>query len=655
MAATLKIPTIFTAVDKISSVVRNMGKNVQGFANKMESGIGAGNRIFRKLTPSIGEAGKQLLSFVSAAAIAGAMISGLTFSTDSLMEYETAVKSFRTIVSDLPDADFSKYEKSIGGVAKKTKMSTIDVAKSYEKIAGLNSSFAKTSEGLAKVSEAAITLSKASGDDLGVSAENLVGIMNQYSMGANEANKAINILAAGQAVGASSITQSAEAYKNYGSVAKSANITLEESQGIIQTLAKFNIMGAEAGTKARGVTLQLQKAGLGYSKGLFNQAEALTTLSGKLGKLKTAKEKDALITKVFGAENITAGKILLGNQLLTQQYTKGVTGTSEASKAAAINSDTMSNAIKEAKNSWVNMITTSDKAKSGMESAKNVMKFVAENMSEIVSVGTKVLIFFAAFKALLLGASAVMAGYNIVLGIQGALSGAASIAIGQSTIALTAYKIATGVVTAWQWLQVASTSAVTSAQWAWNAAMAANPIGLIIIAVGVLIGLVALIISKWDSWGAALSIFLGPLGLVISLIQSFRRNWDMVVAAFQTGGILGGIKAIGRVLLDAILMPVQQLLELLSKIPGLGDLAGAGAKKILEIRQNLGVDTTDGKTKPTLESPDVAQSRATSESIQTQRNTIDMNVTTGTGADVSTKQKGPLNIPIKVTPTNGQR
>ena len=50
MAATLKVPTIFTATDKISSIVKNMGRYVQSFADKMQSGISKGNRWFRKLT-----------------------------------------------------------------------------------------------------------------------------------------------------------------------------------------------------------------------------------------------------------------------------------------------------------------------------------------------------------------------------------------------------------------------------------------------------------------------------------------------------------------------------------------------------------------------------------------------------------------------------
>jgi hypothetical protein len=142
----------------------------------------------------------------------------------------------------------------------------------------------------------------------------------------------------------------------------------------------------------------------------------------------------------------------------------------------------------------------------------------------------------------------------------------------------------------------ASTIGQTVAQWALNIAMDANPIGAIILIVMALVAAVALIIKKWDDWGAALSLFMGPLGWVIALVQSFRKHWDSISDAFSKGGIVAGIKRIGLVLLDALLYPVQQLLELLAKIPGLGGLAGGGAKWIKEMRHNLSLDENDKKT-----------------------------------------------------------
>lgn len=132
---------------------------------------------------------------------------------------------------------------------------------------------------------------------------------------------------------------------------------------------------------------------------------------------------------------------------------------------------------------------------------------------------------------------------------------------------------------------------VTKAQMAWNAIMLLNPIGLIIVGITALIALITAIVAKWNDWGAAVSLFLGPIGMVISIIQSFRRNWDMVVEAFSKGGILEGIKAIGKVLLDAVLMPVQQLMGIVSKLTG-WDWASKAVSGIESFRKALGVNIT---------------------------------------------------------------
>ena len=124
-----------------------------------------------------------------------------------------------------------------------------------------------------------------------------------------------------------------------------------------------------------------------------------------------------------------------------------------------------------------------------------------------------------------------------------------------------------------------TTKIVTAAQWLWNTAMTMNPIGLIIVGIAALIGIVVVAIKHWDDWGASLMLFLGPVGMVISAFKSLYDHWESIKKAFQTDGILGGLKRIGVVLLDALLMPMQQLLELVSKIPGMGTIANFGAKK----------------------------------------------------------------------------
>lgn len=217
----------------------------------------------------------------------------------------------------------------------------------------------------------------------------------------------------------------------------------------------------------------------------------------------------------------------------------------------------------------------------------------------------------------------------IVVGYASAI-GVLTVAINGATIAARAAQIATA---AW-----------SAAQAVLNAIMTANPIGLIIAACAALIGIVVQVIRKWDEWGAAFSLILGPLGLLISMVQSFRRNWDSVVKAFKTDGILGGLKRIGQVMLDAVLAPIQQLLELLSNIPGFGHLAGKGAQKIASLRASM-------NTLPTQ----VAEGETTDPEDQTTHNILEeiatntaTNNAAGTATSEAVTSSGPKQITINV-------
>ena len=664
MALSLRVPTIFSARDGISSVLRTITRNTQAFANKVQSGIGRANKLFNKLTPSIGAAGKQLLSYASAATIAGAAFGLAGFSKQAILDYEDSVASFRTIVSDLNDTDFAKYEKTMGQVATDTKKSTIDVAQAYEKIAGLNSKLAETPDGIAEVSKAAIILSKASRDELGPSAENLVGIMNQFNLGAKDSGRVINVLAAGQAVGAASITQSAEAYKNFGSVAKNANITLEESMGLIQTLAGKMITGSEAGTGLKAVILRLQAAGYGYKKGVFNINEALETAKKNYDGLKTAKLKDAYLTDLIGANHINTGAIMLNSIDTYKDFTKGVTGTNEAQNAAAINSNTLKAKIDELKASWVNLITTTDESREGVNKAKEALGWLASNIESVTKYSLYYIGALVTLKTTIWLAQGALTAYNIVLGITAALTNSSTISLTGNTVALKAWYVSA-------LIGEKVMKLVTAAQWLWNVAMSANPIGLIVITIGALIAGVAAIIYYWDEWGSTIIKYMGPLGMIIDFVMTLKQNWDMVVSAFKKEGIMGGLKAIGIVLLDVLLKPMQTLLSVLGKIPGMANLAKAGIDRIQTIRNGLDVQSSDkeermaqaqreqnsGKgaliSKPVLSSPLMAGQNAIYENFTTTRNNLDINVNDPNNRlEVLTGKK---NNNIKVTKTKGAR
>lgn len=168
------------------------------------------------------------------------------------------------------------------------------------------------------------------------------------------------------------------------------------------------------------------------------------------------------------------------------------------------------------------------------------------------------------------------------------------ISIGIGVIILKAYEIQI-------WAVAVATKIWAAAQAVLNFVLNANPIGLIIIGIAALIGIIVLLVMHWKEVSAVLMVawewlkknydmfllLLGPIGLVTNAIIGLVSRWGEVVAAFQAGGILGAIKQIGVIIFDSIIMPIQKVLSLISKIPGVGKFASGASDSLSNMRNNL--------------------------------------------------------------------
>ena len=531
------IPTTFTAIDQMSRPIAAMGSSLHG----LQLHAAQAQRSFNGLAPSISSTSKRMIEFAKDAAVAGIAL----FAGNGIMDYETAVASFRTIVSDLNDTDFAPFENKIANVAEQTRRSTVDVANSFEMIAGLNSDFAKTADGLGLVSTAAITMAKAANMDLQPASQSLVGTMNQFSLGAEQANKVINALAAGQAVGAASISLTAESLTNFGKQASDANITVEQSIGLVQTLAKFGQMGADAGDKLKTSLIRIQQAGVGYKSGIFNINDALYEMKNQVNALATEQEKDAYITDKFGAFQIATGRILLGNIPLFNQFTASVTGTTEAEKAAEIQSNTLANRVKELGARFITLVTTSGSVGFGLNLVKRIVVLVTDNLGLLLAIVVPIAGAFLIWKGYIIGVQgaiwlmeAATWAYNLALGVMIGLQDGAILSLGISTTAIKAYNVVT-------WLSSAAINVATVATWAWAAAINFGiwPITLIVIGVIALIAVIVQIVKHIKGWGE-----------LWSSTMAFMKNAFMVAFYYPIKLYLLAMQEAWMILFDAIVL-----------------------------------------------------------------------------------------------------
>lgn len=558
MANAFTIPSIFTAIDRISAPMQKMGANVQAFAAKAESAVARADRAFRKLTPAIGGAAKQFLAFASAAAISAALLAGGAFSVKSIMDYETELANLQA-VTGASGAVFDTFKGKIQEVANATGKSSVEVAKAFTAIANNQPALLKDANALAMVTQSSILLAQASKMELQPAGEALTQILNQFGKGATEAARTVDILAAGSVAGSSEIRDTAAAIQQFGTVAANAGVKINESVALIELASKFE-KGAEAGVKLRNILITMSAIKVQDPKALKDLhrlgvnmnivSNSALPLNQRLLEISKISKDNAALFHVFGKENQAMAAGVLSTSANFAGMVDSVNTAGMASSMAAKNNDTLAITIEQLKAKWVNMITGANGTTDALKSAKDAVRFLSRNMETIISVGTKLLIGWVAIKAILITSKVALVAYNIVLGISNALMGKHLLFSRASAIAMKA--------------QVITTNIMTAAQWALNFAMEMNPIGLMIIAVAALSALVVAAVVYWDSWGKTLADNSGIFGTLITQVHDFTESWGAVQKGFENGGILGALEAIGRSILNNLLAPVEKLLELMA-------------------------------------------------------------------------------------------
>ncbi|MBS5643378.1 MAG: phage tail tape measure protein [Alistipes sp.] len=193
-------------------------------------------------------------------------------------------------------------------------------------------------EGLIQLQKETITLSQAAGMSMADAANAMAGTINQFGLQASEANRVINVLAAGSKYGAAEIPDLAMSFKVVGAAANAAGLDIEATAGAIEVLSKNNLKGAEAGTALRNILLKMQtEMGVDFNK--TSMAEALTML-------KPRYKDAAYMSKLFGMENMAAAQFLVANAEQVEQMTRKVTDTQTATEQATIATDTWNHRLK---------------------------------------------------------------------------------------------------------------------------------------------------------------------------------------------------------------------------------------------------------------------------------------------------------------------
>ena len=482
--------------------------------------------------------------------------------------------------------------------------------------------------------------------------------------GAEKARKLINMM---NIVAAKTPFEFEDISKTVGFVLPFMNGNLEE------TITLFKMLG----DTAKGNSLKLESITRGYSKALgkgkvdmesLNMiGEAGVPIIAQLAKMygvstskifeMSSKGQISIkdLNKVFKIMTSEGGIFFKGmeiasttasGKLSTLKDTVNLTFAAIGEKMLPVIKEFTDRAIRAAERiqKWAdaNKELIQVKVREFAEGLIRVLGFLYDNFGKIIQVVKWAVIVFTSLwtiTKLLTIAQAIATGstfaFNVALGIHAAIAGKSAFAVHGNTVAYGAYRTAVVIAQAATWL---FSAAVWSVLW---------PILAVIAAVALLAAGIYFMIKKWDDWGAALTFVLGPLGWIVDLIMEFRDRWDNITQAFEQGGILKGLKEIGKVLLSALIKPFEAFLRLLAKIPFLKDKLQPAIDSMNKFREGMFTDVN----KPILVNPDAANSQVQAQAINEWKGRLNVGVTAEPGTTATVKEANGVTPQVSNTST----
>lgn len=569
-----QVPTVFTAIDRVTAPFRVMTGAVKSFALKAQTAM---HRVDRSLMAVTGRINAVTGGF---GVLLGATLafSAAQAAVNTMADFETGL----VVVgkrAGITGQELKNFGESVLGVSRELN-AVVGTDKLLEMAAAAAALGVKGSDNLLKFST---TLAKLE------TATNIVG-----EEGAASIARILNVT--GEGVGVVDQFGAAIVALGNNSAATESEI-LDVANEVARTTAPFKlgsaaVLGIAASLKSVGVQAQGGGSGIGRffkemeqavftGKNLANFSKVLNLTEDQIRK--QFKEDAATLFVPFvkglqrvdkegGSVNTALKSLGINGEIAFKGLAPLASAGDLVSRSMELGSrafeenialqrefDAASRTIRAGMNSVVNefenIIDATALSNDGFSILSKTLFFVSKHLKTIITTATVLGIVYVGLKVIVFALTLAITAKNAALAINNVLQGKSLLALRRSAVALRLYKLAT--------------KAATVVQWAWNAAMTANPIGLIITLLAGLAVAVGVAVNKWEEWGAALALTMGPIGLLLSVMQSLRTHWESISKAFKSGGIIAGIKAIGLALVDALLMPMEQAASLVENFTGL--------------------------------------------------------------------------------------
>jgi len=573
MATAMRVPTIFTAVDKFSHVVDTMNRNVTSFGKAAEA---ASMRISRKMDA----VGKSMM-FASAT-----MATALAYPVHKAIEFEDQIASIGTLLPNLDAKGLTKLGDEILAMANKTSTPIQELTKSYYDLISAGVEQQKAMSWLKSGNRLAIA-------GLGTLVESTnieLAAMRNFSKDFGTAEEAANALFKTVKYGKTTVAQLSEAYAKNAVSAGNLGVKGQEYNALIAAMTTSTMPTAETENMIGNLAIALQK-GKGKLPQIFSNlhvknAQELITKSGSFENMilmmdKSAKKLKISVNAMFPLKGAsTAFTMLTKNKIVLDKYKESLKSINDKNEDALgvayqLKMATGKFGIGMLKNNLDSVAITVgttlipailDLTQTLVPMLKEFRTWVKANPGAITG--------FAKLAVAIGAIGAVITVGGWMLRFYAFMASLPSLA-GMATVAFSAIELWAGY------------AGITVAALLWE-------ITLVVVAITSLVWIAIDMVQHWNDWKEIILLMLGPIGLMIMFFRKIIEHSEKIRNAFAFEGWLGGLKAVGDMLLDMVLTPLEKILNVMSRLPLIGSSFSGMSSSLANFRSDFSATKSVG-------------------------------------------------------------
>lgn len=217
--------------------------------DQMSAGLDKSVNKLDKLGKKMSSVGKSMTMNITAPIVA---IGAAMFKTFADFEAVMVEMEARTQATG---AEMEAMSEAAINAGRDTVFSATEAAEAMLELTASGSSAREAIEQLTPV----LHLAAAGGLDLGVAADGVTDVLNQFSLEAEHAEAVVNNLAMASGSSSATVSDLLQAFQNVGPVARQFGLSVQETSAALAVFAENGIKGSEAGTQLRSMLLNMTR------------------------------------------------------------------------------------------------------------------------------------------------------------------------------------------------------------------------------------------------------------------------------------------------------------------------------------------------------------------------------------------------------------